>query len=206
MLFEVGKLLVSGNESPTPHTTHPTDTLMKTELQAKYIQFLNNKKNAGSNKGFTLIELLVVIIIIGILAAIALPSFLNQTAKAKQSEAKNTISAVNSAQNVYRNENAAFAGEFSDLALGLRESSASYAFDITGGPDTTTILSTTTDTALKTYSGGNSRFVGTDSQSAVATVICEAASPAQAAVVPVVTPGPQSVATAATCGGTDKQL
>jgi len=42
-----------------------------------------------------LVELLVVVIIIGILTAIALPTFLNQTVKAKQAEAKNTIGTVN---------------------------------------------------------------------------------------------------------------
>ena len=54
-----------------------------------------------NRKGFTLIELMIVVAIIGILAAIAIPNFLRFQAKSKQSEARELLSTVYTAEAAY---------------------------------------------------------------------------------------------------------
>ena len=146
---------------------------MKSELKVKYLQFLLGKKK-DSNEGFTLIELLVVVIIIGVLAAIALPNFLNQTAKAKQAEAKTTISQVNNAQALHRNTNNDFAADMSTLALGLPAATSNYTYTVVGGGDTAGIKAQAANSAMKGYKGGNAFFKDGNSNSVIATVACEA--------------------------------
>jgi len=51
-------------------------------------------KKIHNNKGFTLIELMIVVAIVGILAAIAIPNFLNYQAKSQQAEAKANLGAI----------------------------------------------------------------------------------------------------------------
>nr|WP_290226464.1 type IV pilin-like G/H family protein [Trichocoleus desertorum] len=100
---------------------------MKTEFQAKFLQHLAQKKE---DQGFTLIELLVVIIIIGILSAIALPSFLNQANKAKQSEAKQNVGSLNRAQQAYYLENSTFGSTVENLGLGIQTQTTNYTYTV----------------------------------------------------------------------------
>ncbi len=104
---------------------------MKAELKAKFLQYLNQKQR---DEGFTLIELLVVIIIIGILSAIALPSFLSQANKGKQSEAKTYVSSLNRAQQAYYLEKNKFAANVAEVGIGIQTQTANYTYITTPVP------------------------------------------------------------------------
>ena len=76
----------------------------------------------SSTAGFTLIELLVVIVILSVLAAIALPSFLNQASRARQAEGKLNVGVIIRSQHGYYMENGGFASTLAPLGLNLKNS------------------------------------------------------------------------------------
>ncbi|MEO0769841.1 MAG: type IV pilin-like G/H family protein [Cyanobacteria bacterium J06649_4] len=153
---------------------------MTSQLKAKLLQHFAGKK---ANSGFTLIELLVVIIIIGILSAIALPSFLNQANKAKQSEAKAYVGSSNRAQQAYYMENGDFVEDtaaFGRLGLGVEVNTANYAYGLAAQDDgviTQAVPNGGTSAALKAYAGAvkvGTIGAGAATEATTLAVLCEA--------------------------------
>jgi type IV pilus assembly protein PilA len=171
---DVGKLhLELNSNSPSRRAKY-----MKTELKAKFLQHILQKKK--EEEGFTLIELLVVVIIIGILSAIALPSFLNQANKAKQSEAKTYVGSMNRQQQAYYLENNTFAqnADFGKLGLGVATQTTNYIYKISStstASSATNQAQTVLATApLKSYIGGAVvATIGATSEATTLAVLCE---------------------------------
>lgn len=163
---------------------------MKSEFKTKLIQHMLNKKNG--EKGFTLIELLVVIIIIGILAAIALPSFLNQSNKAKQSEAKTYVGTLNKGQQAYYTEKSIFGSTIDILGIGVKSTTVNYNYASTALVSATVSSNAAQSTgvaipvALRSYAGTvQLNVVATTSDVTSLAILCEAnAAGAIAAPVP----------------------
>ena len=108
------------------------------------------------DQGFTLIELLVVIIIIGILAAIAIPVFLNQRKKGWDAQAKSDLKNMATAQETYLTDSGVYTTAVLDLAgAGFKVSGDTTAHAATiVGSTSYCLQATSKSTTVWYYSSG----------------------------------------------------
>jgi type IV pilus assembly protein PilA len=131
------------------------------------------RERISQEKGFTLIELLVVILIIGILAAIALPAFLGQREKAQDTEAKTSVRTAATAMKTYYTDNQTYVGA-TPAELVKIEPSLAQGQGSTLSTGTPTVDSYTVTVTSKT---GN-KFNVIESSAGTATRTCTTASKA----------------------------
>ena len=129
-------------------------------------KLLNNLRSKKGDKGFTLIELLVVVIIVGVLAAVALPNLLGQVGKARETEAKNAIGTLNRSQQAFHFDAKTFVedaltdADFQNIQNPFGVSLISNVFDYdvpAGGTATTGLMTATpedaTDDGVRGFAG-----------------------------------------------------
>ncbi|MBI3332686.1 MAG: prepilin-type N-terminal cleavage/methylation domain-containing protein [Candidatus Omnitrophica bacterium] len=95
------------------------------------------------SSGFTLMELLIVVIIVGILAAVALPQFSKATKRARLSEGTTTVGAYLTAEWAYFQENNKFTAAKTDLlAQEPAGGKFDYALSLTTNPTGAQVVGT----------------------------------------------------------------
>ncbi len=98
------------------------------------------RERMGREEGFTLIELLVVMLILGILAAIAIPAFFNQRDKARDADAKAAVRTAETAMETYATDHngeytAADAPDLSNIEDTLTSAVSPSPVPLAGRPD-----------------------------------------------------------------------
>jgi type IV pilus assembly protein PilA len=99
-------------------------------------------------KGFTLLELMVVIAIVGILAAVSVPTFLKFQARAKQSEAQSNLKALYTSQKAYFQEKDTYSSSVAKIGFSPeRGNRYQYNLNGTGSQNTDNRTGTTPSTS-----------------------------------------------------------
>jgi type IV pilus assembly protein PilA len=111
------------------------------------------RPRAADESGFTLVELLVVVLIIGVLAAVGIASFLNQRSKAQDSKAKVSATTAAKALEVWHSEHDTYAG-VTNARLNAIEPSLSQALNLTLGTLSRTTFRVAVDSDAGASGGG----------------------------------------------------
>lgn len=102
-----------------------------------------------NKNGFTLIELLIVVTLVGILAAIAFPSYQSHLLKARRADAKEALATLQMAQEKWRGNHDTYTNTLSDLNISSTSAAGYYTIALTPGQSTGTTYQATA-TAIAT--------------------------------------------------------
>lgn len=94
-------------------------------------------------RGFTLIELLIAVAIVAILAAVAVPSYMDSLRKSRRSDATTSLSRIQLAQETFRLSNTTYAASPATLGLSTSSSDGYYTLAISGNSATGYIATAT---------------------------------------------------------------
>ncbi|CAI09028.1 Pilus assembly protein [Aromatoleum aromaticum EbN1] len=114
--------------------------------------------------GFTLIELMIAVAVVAILAAIAVPSYMESIRKSRRSDATTSLAKIQLAQETYRLNNNSY-GTLAALGLGATSTEGYYTIAITEGT-----ISTTGYTATANAISGKSQASDSDCTAITMTV------------------------------------
>jgi prepilin-type N-terminal cleavage/methylation domain-containing protein len=93
----------------------------------------------NGNKGFTILEIMIAVIIVGVLATLAIPRFMNSSIGAKQTEAQGILKQIYTLENGYFQEHAVYTDDLNRLGVELLGNNR-YSYSIVATP--TTFLAT----------------------------------------------------------------
>ena len=115
-----------------------------------------------ADKGITLIELLIVIVIIGILAAIAIPAYTNYMQRARRVDAKTALEQLRASQEMFRAEKGSYSINLVELinTFGVPNVSGDYAIVLDSTTATTFLAEAQPNTARQLSDG--SLFINQD--------------------------------------------
>lgn len=114
----------------------------------------NNQESIVRNAACRGCGCLLLIAGIGVMNGIALPFYLNNTNRSKQSEAKQYVSSMNKAQQEYFAEKSLFSSSVNPLGLGIKTETTNYKYSVRATKQTAFNYGLSKQPQLKSYVGG----------------------------------------------------